>query len=209
VVIPLLNRGGIVESVMDFLIALNKLRPDILVVKSKSALPSRARNEGVFNRYLDLRHPGDLLEHEVYIFLDGDVLPDLDCFVRAIDEANADTFSTGIYEARGGKALAMGDFLGSLCVSYKQSTVADREYAEWAGGGLLLVGRNILREIEFPYFHESVISWQDQSGIERATIVGEDVSFCMKARSHNFKLRILHELEAKHLTGDNPEEEEP
>jgi hypothetical protein len=193
---------------MTMLNELHSARPDILIVKSRSALPSRARNEGIFNKYIDLRYPGELLEHELYVFLDGDVLPDLARFLRAIDASDADTFSTGIYEARGGKALALGDFLGPLCVSYKREGIADRETADWAGGGLLFVGRNVLRNLEFPYFHESVISWRDQQGTDRASIIGEDVSFCMKAQGKNFKLKILHELEAQHLTGDFPEEEE-
>jgi hypothetical protein len=197
---------------MDFLVELNQVRPDILVVKSRSALVSRSRNEGIFNRYLDLRFPIDLLEHEVYVFLDGDVLPDLSAFLHVIDYCDADTFGTGIYEARGKKAMALGDFMGPLILSFKKEEVARHDTAEWAGGGLIFAGRNVLAKLEFPYFHESVISWRSTDGAERAAIIGEDVSFCMKARGHGFKLKIFHELEAEHLTEDedpkDPEEEE-
>jgi hypothetical protein len=71
---------------------------------------------------------------------------------------------------------------------------------DWAGGGLLIVGSDVLRELDNPFFHEGVISWRDTNGLDMSEIIGEDVVFSFKAISAGFRIKVLHNLIAEHLT---------
>jgi hypothetical protein len=203
IIVPLLNRGGIVKKVQTFLNELHEERPEFEIMKSKSALPSRARNEGIFGRYIDLMYPGSLLQHDVYAFLDGDVLPTVKAYLSVLDDADVNTFSTGVYPTRGGKSFAFGEFKGGMLISYRNKIPPTLDHVGWAGGGLLFVGANVLRSLNYPYFHETVVSWKDDQNIARAAIFGEDVAFCLKARQRGFKLALMHGLIAEHLTEED------
>lgn len=198
-IVPCNNQNAIHPKVEQFLSKLHDVDGDIRVIKSKSALISRARNEGIFERYIDLRHPTSLLDHDVYAFLDSDVLPKIDTYLETLYSTKSNEVVTGLYPARGRKEYAVGFTKGALLMSVSISAASKVSNVEWAGGGLLFVGVDVLRNIGYPYFHEGVASWEDENHVERATIYGEDVMFSLKVGKAGFKIRVEHELVAEHF----------
>lgn len=206
---PVRNQSEVKPSVKAMLGNLERRFDNISIMKSQNALPSRARNSGIFGMYTDLRWPKTLLkDYDVYAFLDSDVLPDIDVYEEALRTAHADTCVTGAYKIRGEQAYALG-FLNLPYIASIKVGQPLPETVDWAAGGLLIIGANVLSTIANPYFHELVISWRDDQGIERSTIVGEDVAFSISLIKAGHKISVNKQLIAKHLTkpGDLDEEE--
>lgn len=199
-IVPCNNQSDVKPQVMEFLRELNRLRPDICVMLSKNALVSRSRNVGVFGRYVDLKYPRDLLEYDVYAFLDSDVLPQVGDYITTLEKMDRTVMYTGLYLIRDAETYAAGFIQGSRITSLTKDEVMKTQAVEWAGGGLLFVGADVLAKIAYPYFHEGVASWTDVSGVERSVIIGEDVMFCIKVCNSGSLIRVAHNLVAEHLT---------
>lgn len=200
IIIPCDNRNDVMPEVETFVSELHEADKDISIVKSFSALASRARNDGVFGQHVDLKKPGDLLEYDIYAFLDSDVCPKVDDYLRALRNAKRDEFLTGLYQMRGGKNYACGFSRGTRLLTLAKEKIHEYESVDWTGGGLLIVGSDVLRNLTNPFFHEGVVSWRDKDGVDRSEIVGEDVVFSFKATTAGFKIKIIHYLIADHLT---------
>jgi len=199
IVMPIDNHSEPNPRVWEFLSHIHELRPGWTIVKSRSALISRARNEGTVGLYTDLKYPNHLLDHEVYAYVDSDVVPDVHAYLRVIEGVGSEDFMTGCYKGRGTDAYALGITIGHSFRPYTLEEAKVLDYADWAGGGLLFIGVGALRTIAYPYFHEGVISWKDESNRERAAIIGEDVVFCDKVRKAGVKLRVANSLFADHI----------
>lgn len=198
-IIPCNNRNDLKPEVEKFIRDLHDADKDISIFKSFSALASRARNDGIFGQHVNLQRPNDLLRYDIYAFLDSDVCPKVDDYLKALYDARSDEFLTGLYQIRGGKNYACGLFQGTRLLTLTKEEVHKREYVDWAGGGLLIVGSDVLKKMANPFFHEGVISWKDSDGTARSEIIGEDVMFSFKATTAGFKIKIVHYLIADHL----------
>lgn len=199
-VIPCNNRNDIMPEVEQFIKELHEADKDILIVKSFSALVSRARNDGIFGQHVNLKSPSDLLEHDIYAFLDSDVRPKVVDYLEALRSTKRHEIFTGLYRMRGGENYACGFLSGTRLLTLPQTEIHNHESVDWAGGGLLIVGSDVLRKLDNPFFHEGVVTWKDKSGLDRSEIIGEDVVFSFKAKAAGFKIKIKHSLIADHLT---------
>jgi cellulose synthase/poly-beta-1,6-N-acetylglucosamine synthase-like glycosyltransferase len=200
IVIPCNNRNDLVPEVQQLVETIHEADKHISIVKSFSALASRARNDGIFGRHINYKRPGVLLEHDIYAFLDSDVCPEADDYLEALHNAKRNEFLTGLYQIRGGHDYACGFRSGPRLLTVPKEEIQNHEFVDWAGGGLIIVGSDVLKEMDNPFFHEGVISWKDKDGIDRSEIIGEDVVFSFKAISAGFKIKVLHNLIADHLT---------
>jgi hypothetical protein len=88
---------------------------------------------------------------------------------------------------------------GTKLVTISKEDIHKYEYVDWTGGGLIIIGSDILRKMSHPFFHEGVVSWKDGDGVERSDIIGEDVVFSFKAVAAGFKIKVLHYLIADHI----------
>lgn len=207
VIVPVNNQNDVKPKVKSMLDELSTRFDDIHIMKSQNALPSRARNSGIFGMYTDLKWPKHLLkDYDVYAFLDSDVLPNVDDYERALKGADRNTCATGAYKIRGEEAYALG-FLNLPYIASVKSNQPLPEVVDWAAGGLLIIGADILSTIPNPYFHELIISWTDDQGVERSTIVGEDVAFSININRAGNKIKVIRDLVADHLTRDEDEED--
>jgi soluble P-type ATPase len=198
-IIPCDNRNDMMPEVEKFINELHEADKDIYIVKSFSALASRARNDGIFGQHVDLKKPENLLEYDIYAFLDSDVCPKVDDYLKALYNTKKDEFLTGLYQIRGGKNYACGFVRGTKLLTIAKDRIHEYEYVDWTGGGLLIVGSEVLKKLSNPFFHEGVISWSDRDGVERSEIIGEDVVFSFKAVEAGFKIKIVHYLVADHI----------
>jgi hypothetical protein len=189
-----------VPEVQKLVEEIHKTDECISIVKSFSALVSRARNDGIFGRHVSYKRPGALLEYDIYAFLDSDVCPEVDEYLEALHNARRDELSTGLYQMRGGHNYACGFRSGPRLLTVPKEEICNYDFVDWAGGGLLIVGSDVLRELDNPFFHEGVISWRDTNGLDMSEIIGEDVVFSFKAISAGFRIKVLHNLIAEHLT---------
>jgi hypothetical protein len=199
-IIPCNNQSDLMPEVQELVERIYETDKCISIMKSFSALASRARNDGIFGRHVNYKRPGALLEHDIYAFLDSDVCPEVDDYLEALYSAKRDELSTGLYQMRGGHNYACGFRSGHRLLTVPKEEICNHDFVDWAGGGLLIVGADVLKELDNPFFHESVISWRDANGLDRSEIIGEDVVFSFKAVSAGFKIRVLHNLIADHLT---------
>jgi len=205
IIVPCNNHGDIERDLWALLRTLESKRSDVTILKCRSALVSRARNIGVFGRRINLTWPSaSMFTDDVYWFIDADTIPRYDDVIHAIDLANRDTFATGLYQIRGSQNYALGsiDMRRNKIESWSKEDVAsrDRSTLGWAGGGLLIVGANVLMKIPTPYFHESVVMFADPDGTLRSDIVGEDVTFTNKIIQSGTPLEIYDFLKADHRT---------
>lgn len=208
IIVPCNNQGLIERRLKDLLENVCEEFEDVQVVRSRCALPSRARNNGITGKFTDLSFPAHMITCDVYIFIDADVIPCKEGLVRILTESTVDTFATGLYEARGSKDFAVGRIMGYQLPKITKDEIHSCETADWAGAGLLIVGKNVLLRMRNPYFHESVIAFVDDQNIDRSTIIGEDVTFCISAKGVGAILRILPYLTAEHLTNNENMTEE-
>jgi cellulose synthase/poly-beta-1,6-N-acetylglucosamine synthase-like glycosyltransferase len=198
-IVPCNNQSDIHPQVMKFLTELHKLRPELTVTKSCNALCSRARNEGIFDDYVDLLDPSALIKHDFIAFLDSDVLPDLEIYLRVLDSMTDDGVYTGTYKMRGAETFALGFIKGPDMIALNRADIAQTTNVDWTGGGLLFIGRKVFTKIVNPYFHEGVISWTDPQGVARSAIIGEDVMFSMKLTRAGYKINVINDLIAQHF----------
>jgi hypothetical protein len=186
-------------EVERFINELHEADKDIHIFKSYSALVSRARNDGIFGQHVDLKRPLELIDYDVYAFLDSDVCPEVDDYLKALYSTQRDEFLTGLYQIRDGNNYACGFVQGTKLLTLAKEKIHEYEYVDWTGGGLLIVGSDVLKRLTNPFFHEGVVSWTDKHGVERSDIIGEDVVFSFKAVAAGFKIKILHYLIADHI----------
>jgi hypothetical protein len=191
-IIPCNNRNDLMPEVEKFVNELHEADKDIFIVKSFSALVSRARNDGIFGQHINLRKPGDLLDYDIYAFLDSDVCPNVDDYLDVLHSTRRDELLTGLYQMRGGENYACGFLMGSRLLTLAKEDIHSHDSVDWAGGGLLIVGADVLRKLDNPFFHEGVVSWTDKCGVDRSDIIGEDVVFSFKATAAGFKIKIAH-----------------
>jgi len=141
---------------------------------------------------------------DLYVFLDSDVIPQIDAFRNTLASARVDEVTTGLYPSRGSTNYAAGFIKGatfsSLLPSCREARQA--EFVHWAGGGLLFVGADVLSRIPYPFFREGVVEWKDERGCERADTIGEDVMFCSAVTTAGFRIRVDYDCVAQHLTAD-------
>jgi len=150
----------------------------------------------------DLRYPVEFLAHDIYCFLDSDVVPKVNEYIAAVESMGESDFATGHYRGRGVKERALGMIVGARFKPLSLSEVDSHATVDWAGGGLLFITKQALSKVPFPYFHEGIVGWKDDTGRERATIIGEDVVFCIAVRRTGVALRVIPSLSGKHLTGE-------
>jgi hypothetical protein len=68
---------------------------------------------------------------------------------------------------------------------------------DWVGGGFLLVTREALNEMSYPWFYKTWLHYQER-GVARVANISEDVGFCVNAHRHNLKVAIDCDTEVIH-----------
>lgn len=148
-----------------------------------------------------------LIEHNLHkdiswthlFFIDSDVVPPNDTFKKML-EVNADV-CTGLYPlyvdgvpvwsvAREGEK----DNRQFIPLSEKLPDKPFKTYS--CGGGCILVRREVLIEIGYPWFHLELQEIYKNGG--RGVKTGEDVFFCEKCSDNNFPVIAVPSVQCEH-----------
>jgi hypothetical protein len=72
------------------------------------------------------------------------------------------------------------------------------ERVDFVGAGFLLIKRDALNRMAYPWFYESIISYLD-NGIPKAQIVGDDIGFCLGAQRAGFDIYCDFDCAVEHI----------
>jgi GT2 family glycosyltransferase len=148
--------------------------------------------------YVDWRRNFTVLQSDTecshYLFVDADII----FTERHIDKLvglNADVVS-GAYRMREKHHHFAAGYTREP-VEYIADTTTGVLDVDFVGGGFLLVKKDVLDRLPYPWFHRA---WAEGDG--RRFQRGEDVSFCMLAREHGYRIIldcdcvVNHEIQA-------------
>jgi len=70
---------------------------------------------------------------------------------------------------------------------------------DWIGAGFTLIKKDVLEAMDYPWYREKIVEYDDGSGEKSAIWVGEDVGFCLGARQKGFKVFCDCDCHVRHL----------
>lgn len=145
-----------------------------------------------------------------YLFVDADVSFYADNVTWLVDR-NVDIIS-GAYKARGAEGCyqaGMWEGMPGNIGQYVSTASRGVVEVDWVGAGFLLVKREVLERMEYPWFrHEMVRAVMPSKAVMdtveyHAVEVEEDIGFSLNAKAHGFRILLDCEVRASHqLDGD-------
>lgn len=148
------------------------------VLRGECALIFESRNISVLGRDNTLKYPELPDDFTHCLFVDSDIEFSVDA-VRRLLRHNMPVVS-GAYLRRGMDEYCCGWLDGPMveCNRHVPTTATGLVEVDWFGAGFLLVARDVLEKIQWPWFHHHTIETEDE-----ATETSEDIGFCIRLQS--------------------------
>lgn len=70
---------------------------------------------------------------------------------------------------------------------------------DWTGGGFILITRETLEALEYPWFRGELIQDVDSNGLKHQQLTGEDIGFAINARRHNLPIYLDCDCVLEHV----------
>jgi len=141
------------------------------------------------------------LPFDYYLCVDSDIEFTAEDVQKLID-CDVDIVS-GAYKSRKNPVKAVaGNFTGVHGLIGDEDLVLWSESGlkevDWVGAGFLLIKKQVLERMKYPYFRELITEY-DSGSIPCAVWCGEDVGFCIAAKEAGFKIYVDMGVKVNHL----------
>jgi hypothetical protein len=207
VVVPYANNSDLTPECVKSLEKLQNCKEiDVDIMECQGATISKLRSNGV-----DLDNPQvvkkTITAYDYYMAIDSDIEFEVEDVLKLLSH-NLDIVS-GAYQFRGDMDLMVagievknpGTSAGNLAFTHWGETGL-RE-VDWVGAGFLLIKKEVLEAMEYPYFFERAVQYTS-NGVLCSMLVGEDVGFCLSAREAGFKIHCDCDVKVKHIVDFKP-----
>jgi len=196
VVIPCSNQNDPDPDLLETLRELGSILNVSLCV-SHSALAGEARNVGVVGKFTTIKPPE--IPYRSVLFLDSDVVPTspqlLELFSRA-HEHGPGLYSAAYRTRDDQHKVAAGYIDGVRVRAIRDVELRPEMTVDWIGGGCMLV-LDCLGSVDSPWFHDSIVRFS-LGGEDHAIIVGEDITFCFKAKQVGLPITLFGDVVVEH-----------
>lgn len=136
-----------------------------------------------------------------YLFIDSDTVVNVEDIKRML-EYDLDIVC-GAYKSRESEYCYVGGMFkkqGENVVDFLK-IASDTEgliEVDWVGAGCLLIKKEVLENLPFPWFRYPIIK-KEHKGRTHCNIAFEDVGFCMLAKEHGYKIYLDCDCKLDHL----------
>ena len=202
--VPYPNNGGIQEQAKISLMKLKECKElDVEILELQGASISVLRNQGV-NRQRSQKIKQNNFGFDYYMCVDSDIEFKPEDVVTLVNSGH--DIITGAYQFRvDSNFMVAGRYTGTKGVIVQGDDFllwneAGIQEIDWAGAGFLLIKAEVLEKLEYPWFREEVIKFEN-CGVPHATWVGEDVGFCLAAQKAGYKIYCDCDVKVNHLVG--------
>jgi len=149
-------------------------------------------------------------DYDYYMCIDSDIEFNPED-VQALVNRNVDIIS-GFYQFRYNNNYGVaGTFQYTGCTIHKDGFLkwdsTGLKEVDWVGAGFLLIKREVLENIDFPYFREGILTYINNDGKEEAQWHGEDVGFCISAKKAGYKIYVDCDVKVNHIINEPFREE--
>jgi hypothetical protein len=177
---------------LEFLASLQKLmnsKPPFLIVTNyfDSCLVHYSRNRIVKNF---LKYS----ECEWLFWIDSDMIYEPEDFLKLYEGRQSDTISSGLYVQRKQPCRPTPGFC-NVKTKWKEQGITDWDdkvfEVDYCGLGFCLTHRSVYEKMKEPWFNYR----QYKDG----TMLGEDTTFCLKAKELGFKVTVDPEIQIGHI----------
>ncbi|MDR2728494.1 MAG: hypothetical protein LBB56_05120 [Chitinispirillales bacterium] len=202
VCVPYPNHGAISPETQKSLNLLKQC-PDIFVeiMEIQGSSISFIRNVGVNRGACEKVRQGGF-DYDYYLSVDADIAfkPEhlLQLLKRDLDVVGA------AYQYRAQTDLLVaGHFANSEGVVRAEEflpidTLGVKE-VDWIGAGFTLIKKHVFEAMDYPWYREQIVEFDDAAGEKSAVWVGEDVGLCLGARKKGFKIYCDCDCHVRHL----------
>lgn len=172
---------------------------DFFHVMAEATYIGQGRNTAILNGPNSRVKPALEPQYTHYLMLDSDIgfTPEqLEILIK-----RDLPIVSGAYESRSnpGRAVAGGWKIvaGNIDEGIVLNETGLKE-VRWCGAGFLLLKREVLETLEFPWFYHEDIRYSDY-GVQHCVQAGEDVSFCLKAARAGYKIFVDFDCKVQHI----------
>ncbi|MDR0307130.1 MAG: hypothetical protein LBI42_09880 [Chitinispirillales bacterium] len=203
VCVPFPNHGSISPETQRSLELLKQSKDFYIeLIEVQGSSISFIRNIGV-NRSASEKVKQGGFEYDYYLSLDSDIAftPEhlslllkrgLDIVGAAYQyRAQTDLLVAGHFDDHGEGVVKVNKFLTIDSMGIKE--------VDWIGAGFTLIKKEVLEAMDYPWYRELIVEYDDGSGEKSAVWVGEDVGFCVGARKKGFKIYCDCDCHVRHL----------
>ncbi|MCL2689488.1 MAG: hypothetical protein FWE57_06540 [Chitinispirillia bacterium] len=202
VCVPYPNHGSISPETQKSL-GLLKQCSDIFVeiMEIQGSSISFIRNVGV-NRGASERVKQSGFDYDYYLSVDADISftpehllqlikRDLDVVGAAYQYRKQTDLLVAGYFANSEGVVRVEEFLPIDTLGLKE--------VDWIGAGFTLIKKRVLETMDYPWYREQIVEFNDAKGEKSAVWVGEDVGLCLGARKKGFKIYCDCDCHVRHL----------
>lgn len=136
---------------------------------------------------------------DYFLFIDSDIFPKIDDIFKLLD-SNKEIIG-GVYNKRNSKKYSTGYFHensdGFIVKDLNDNDlVQEIMKVDYVGAGFLLIKKEALQKMEYPYFREYMVSNPLNNDIQDTT--SESVGFCVHAKKFNIPIFINTLVKLQH-----------
>ena len=203
--IPFAKHGRITDATLRSIKALEEVNDfEVEVVAQQGSNVPRARNAMINQEKSNLVHQ-KLSGFDYFLCVDADTGFTVEN-VRQLLAHDLNIVSGACVLKHEATRFAAGWFSAIEGISLMEDRVSiDRTglfEVDWAGAAFLLLKKDALESIPYPWFTSSEITYQTDLGA-CAHLVSEDFGFCMKARQHGQKIMLDADCRVDHVPHPN------
>jgi hypothetical protein len=136
------------------------------------------------------------LNYDFYLSTDWDIRYSLKDIENLVNRKSP--IVSGAYARKGNPLLihagSWKDEIIGLRGKYLPSNLTGIQEVDWVGGGFLLIRRDALETMEYPWFRSELIKYGD---CQEAT--SADFGFCINAKRHKIPIHIDYDCKVEHI----------
>tara|TARA_Y100000591_G_C21704022_1_gene629779 strand:+ start:253 stop:909 length:657 start_codon:yes stop_codon:yes gene_type:complete len=142
------------------------------------------------------------IKYDYIMFIDSDIIFNVEDFDKLIKMNN--DISCGAYLMDGGKNYAIvenmtnEDFEKNGCFNFISkndlSKYQEPFKVDYCGMGFMLIKKNIIEQIEYPWFYPKIFNFKNNI----CEFTSEDVGFCLKLKEKKINIYINPEIKVGH-----------
>ncbi len=203
--VPYAKHGRITETTLASLTDIAGCDDlEVEIVTQQGSNVPRARNAMINGEKSNLIHQ-ELSGFDFFLCVDADTGFTVDN-VKQLVAHDLDIVSGAYAHKHDSSRMVAGWFSGVEGLSSMKDRVTPDKTGvfevDWAGAGFMLIKRETLERMPYPWFSPVEVKYQSEQGT-CAQVTSDDFGFCMKARRHGEKIMLDADCRVDHVPHPN------
>lgn len=198
--IPYAKRSGISLETKNGILSLKKCKDfEVETVYVQGSNLIRSRNALINKEISDLIHQKPQ-GFDYILCLDSDIGFSSAHVLQLL--AHKKPIISGLYPHKTKSGCGVAGFLNEFGgidrhIDFNHSYGADK--IDWVGAGFLLLERDILERLEYPWFRSELVRFTDEDGNVHQQQTAEDIGFCLNARRQGIDIWLDCDCKLQHV----------